>query len=675
MLTTISLTLTLESQATDNRASNSRSYDRVFLVQEQSFMSPGANHFRRCICVLVLIGAALCIGHPAVAEARQEKKLDRITYRLSMTRPASHLFEVSIEVETENGFPGDYLDFQMPRWSPGRYAVYDFAKNVQQFRSSLACLPDKDCASVSPLIIRLDTQTWRVETRGAQSLTIAYKVFGNDLSGTFSQLNLQHANINGGSVFMYIAEHKQDPLTLEIETPSGWRIATGRMTAPDQRVWQFPNYELLMDTPMEIGPNWSIDEFKIDGKTYRVVVHSMGEEGGKRPSLVRDIEMIVSAEVAMWGEPEFDSYTFLLHFAADDRSSDGMEHLTSTQIIESGALAEPDTYESMLDSVAHEFFHVWNVKRLRPVELGPWDFTRPVSTRGLWIAEGITNYYGHLMQRRANLWTNEQLYGALASYIGIIENAPGAQLMSAEASSSSAPFIDRESNVQRTNLANTSVSYYYKGEVLGIALDLLIRGRSKGKVSLDDVMRRMYDEFYLKSTKATYYLKGRGYTNEDFERVTSEVAGFDMSEFFKRHVRGVEPPPYNEAFSYLGLRLVRDLAPLPYSAGLIVNNDSNEGPTIRTVRNNSAAENAGLQTDDELLSIGGTPVTVANWLAVLNKQKPGEPFVIKLRRDRKTIETKMTLGEPDRYDYRIEEVKDASPEMRAMRAAWLTGKR
>ena len=157
----------------------------------------------------------------------------------------------------------------------------------------------------------------------------------------------------------------------------------------------------MIDTPTEIAPDWTQDSFEVDGKKYHVVVHSFGPEGGKRAALVRDIENIVRAEVAMWGPPEFSEYTFLIHFAADDHSGDGMEHLTSTQIIEPGALGEPGVYEDTLGTVAHEFFHVWNVKRLRPAELGPWDFTRPLNTRGLWVAEGFTNYYGHLMLRRA----------------------------------------------------------------------------------------------------------------------------------------------------------------------------------------------------------------------------------------------------------------------------------
>src|SRR6202165_3181366 len=366
---------------------------------------------------------------------------------------------------------------------------------------------------------------------------------------------------------MYVVNHKQDPVRLEIDPPKDWRIVNGRMTRKDQREWQFPNWDIMIDTPTEIAPDWTEDNFKVDGRNYHVVVHSRGPEGGKRRALVRDIEKIVKTETAMWGPPEFDSYTFLIHFSADDHSGDGMEHLTSTQIIMPGSLADPEAEAETIDAIAHEFFHVWNVKRLRPIELGPWDFTRPANTRGLWIAEGITNYYGHLMQRRAGLWTDAKLLSTLSRQITEIENSPGSRLMSAEESSLSAPFIDDAPHAQQTNLANTSISYYPKGEVLGLVLDLLIRGKTNGKASLDDVMRRMYEEFYLKSPNATYYLRGRGFRPEDFERIVSEIAGADMSEFFKRYVRGVETPPYEEALAQVGLRLARE-SQQPVSIGI-----------------------------------------------------------------------------------------------------------
>jgi predicted metalloprotease with PDZ domain len=616
---------------------------------------------------------ALLIAICTVAYGQQEQPFNSISYHLSMSRPVSHLFEVSIEVETAKSGPSA-VSFQMPRWSPGRYAVFDFAKNVQEFRAVAGiCPPDAQCKRVPLEVVRADDQTWRVETHGSQSLTVSYKVFGNDLSGTFSQLDERHANYNGGSIFMYIAGHKQDPVKLSIDPPAKWRITNGRMETDAQREWRFPNYDIMIDTPTEIAPDWTVDEFKVDGKTYRVVVHSFGSEGGKRGALVSDIEKIVRAETGMWGAPEFDSYTFLIHFAADDRSGDGMEHLTSTQIIEEGALADPGTYEDTLATVAHEFFHVWNVKRLRPIELGPWDFTRPANTRGLWIAEGLTNYYGHLMLRRAGLSDDERLLQRLGNQINNVENSQGSRLMSAEEASLSAPFLDGAEHAQRTNLHNTSISYYSKGEVLGLVLDLLIRSKTRGRASLDDVMRRMYDEFYVKSPKNSYYLRGRGYTSEDFERVASEVAGTNLHDFFVRYVRGVEVPPYDEALAVVGLRLVREPMTDPFGAGITLDWESPQAARIWNVKNNSAAEDAGLQQGDVIVSIGGENVTPATWLTVLNRQKQGSRVPITIKRDRQTIQTTLTIGAPDRYRYGIEELKDASPQARALRAAWLKG--
>jgi predicted metalloprotease with PDZ domain len=404
------------------------------------------------------------------------------------------------------------------------------------------------------------------------------------------------------------------------------------------------------------------------------VVHSFGDEGGKRPAFVRDVEKIVRAHVAMWGAPEFDSYTFLFHFAADDHSGDGMEHLNSTQIIEPGALGESGVYASALGTASHEFFHVWNVKRLRPIEFGPWDFTRPAQTRSLWVAEGITNYFGHLMMHRAGIWDATQFLRRESQTITGIENAPGTALMSAEASSQMAPFIDDAPHAQQTNIPNTAISYYPKGELVGMVLDLIIRGKSNGKGSLEQVLRRMYQDFYLNSPNATYYLRGRGYTPEDFQRVATEVAGFDLSEFFARYVRNTETLPYDEAFGYVGLRLIRSVAREPYTAGITLDWEDEEGVTIGSVRNNSPAEEAGLQTGDEILSLGGKNIKRENWLLALSRYQEGDRIPITVRRSRKTIRTAIVLGPPERFEYRLEEMKEATPVQLALRQAWLTGR-
>jgi predicted metalloprotease with PDZ domain len=605
-----------------------------------------------------------------VAFGQETRPLPSITYRLSMPVPASHLFNISIDVTMHRDSAASSLDFQMPLWSPGRYAVFDFAKNVQEFRAeALACNESTNCRIGALAFRRLDNQTWRVTTLGVQKFTVSYKVFGNDLSGTFSQLDMRHASFNGGSLFMYITGHKPDPVQLLIEPPAGWRAINGWATQPDQREWKFPNWDVMIDTPTEIGPDWTEDQFQVDGKRFRVMVHSFGKEGGKRPALVRDIERVVRAEIAMWGPPEFDSYTFLIHFAADDRSGDGMEHLTSTQIILPGALADAGVYEETLGTVAHEFFHVWNVKRLRPLELGPWDFTRPLSTRGLWIAEGFTNYYGHLMLRRAGIWDDAKFLQRESQTIQGIESAPGSRLMSAEDASLSASFMDDAPHAQETNLGNTSISYYPKGELIALVLDLMIRGKSGGKVSLDDVMRRMYDEFYLKSPKASYYLRGRGYTDEDFERVASEVSGIDLSEFFEKYVRSVEVLPYDEALESVGLRLVRAQAKEPFNAGMSVSFDTTA--VIENVRNGSPAEAAGLQKNDEIVSLAGRPFKRDTWLQTLARYKQNDNVPIVVKRDRRTIQTSIKLGPPDRFDYRLEDLPSVTEQQKLLRNDWL----
>jgi predicted metalloprotease with PDZ domain len=550
---------------------------------------------RRALARLVVLFILAALAAPHARAQETGAPAYKVAYTISMREPASHLFEVRVDVTGVTG--ADHLDFQMPRWSPGRYAVFDFAKNVQEARATAYCPPGAMCKQAPMTLTRLDTQTWRVAAEPAQgaaappltSVTFAYKVFADDLSGTFSQLDQRHANFNGGSVFVYVVGHKQDAATLKVEAPAGWKVINGRSTRPEQTEFSFPNYDELIDTPTEVAPDFTVQTFEVGGKLYRVVVHSFGDEGGRRDELVRAVEQVVRAEVATVEPPEFEQYTFLFHFDPTARRGDGMEHLNSTQIVETGPLSDREVLRGAIGAAAHEFFHVWNVKRLRPAGLGPWDFTRPVVTQGLWIAEGFTNYYGKLSLRRAGLWDDDALLKSYAGTIGYVETLPGSRLTSAVESSVLAPFIDRATTDQRTNIQNTLVSYYPKGETLAFALDLLIRGRSKGRTSLDEVMRRAYEEFYLKGPNDSYYLKGRGYTLEEFQRLASRAAGFDLSDFFRRHVYGVEPPPYDEALSYVGLRLVRAQGPsaqaaTPARTAYRIEPDEKASPEARALR-------------------------------------------------------------------------------------------
>jgi len=572
---------------------------------------------------------------------------------------------VTIEIATAAGTAPATVDLQMPLWQPGRYSVADFAENVQEFSAASGNqkLPFR----------KTDHQTWQVQTQGNRTFAVSYKVYGNELSGTFAQLDLTHGNFTGGELFMYVVGHKQDAVELRINPPAGWRVINGRTEESGQTYWRYPNYEILIDNPTEIGADWTLDEFSVSGKTYRVVVHSRADDVSMKSKLIRDLQKIVAAEVGMWGTPEFDRYTFLLHFAADDHSYDGMEHLTSTQIIRGGIMTDSNTYDAAVESASHEFFHAWNVKRLRPVELGPWDWTRPANTGSLWIAEGLTQYYGRMMMRRAGLWDDARNFRDLERTITDVENSPGTRLMSAEDASLFAPFMDADVFRQQNNFTNTTISYYIKGEMIGLVLDLTIRQRTGGRRSLDDVFKQMYDEFYLKAPNATYYLKGRGYTQEDFVRVLSAVAGTDMTGFYNRYIRGVETLPYDEAFAAVGLRLVRSPQGALFT-GIVLDRNEQQDARIESLRAGSPAQEAGLQEGDVILSLGGTRVSRDNWGALLSRYRPGDRVLIQVQRFRKTVEVRLELHAPELTNFRLEENPGAPGSAKKLREDWLQGK-
>jgi predicted metalloprotease with PDZ domain len=636
---------------------------------------------RRASAALLLFAALLAAAPRAAVRPSVSARADaaaarqyRIAYRLSMTEPETHLFEVAVEV---GGLAGvAHVDFQMPRWSPGRYAVFDFAKNVQEVAADGPCEPVARCGREGKEVERLDTQTWRVQTNGADSLTLNYKVFADDLSGTFSQLDARHANFNGASVFVYVVGHKPDPVSLSIKPPAGWKVYNARTMRPDQNGFEFENYDLLIDTPTEVAPDFTVQTFDVGGKSYRVLVHAFGRDGGRRERLTRDVERIVRAQVSAMPAPDFERYTFLFHFDPTARRGDGMEHLDSTQLIDVGEMADQEVYDGAVETASHEFFHVWNVKRLRPAELGPWDFTRPLATRSLWIAEGFTNYFGKLYLRRAGLWDDRRLLDSYARTITNVERAPGAALMSAEESSLLAPFLDRGEHAQRTNLQSTAVSYYPKGETLGVALDLLIRGRTKGRSSLEEVIARAYEHFYLKSPKATYYLRGRGYETAEFMRFASEAAGVDLTPFYESHVRRTAPPPYAEALAGVGLKRVRVADARPFDAGLTVDSGGGQQARVASVRRGSPAHAATLRAGDALVRVGRTDVTAADWLAALNRFEAGDEVPVTVRRGGQTVSVRLRLpAEAERFTYRIERDERASAEVRAVREAWLSGRK
>ena len=617
-----------------------------------------------------------------------------LQYVLRLQRPTTHIMDVEIDV---GKVQEPALGFVLPAWAPGRYAIYDFAKNVQEFE---ATGPQNQALPW----MKVDKQTWLVTTGDAGGrVRVRYRVYGNDLTGSFSQLDSSHANLNGASVYMYVNGHKQDPLTLTIEGPSDWKVISGFSESTEQHTLAVPNYDVLVDTPVELSAECSLKQFQERGKTFRIAVHNYAREqmesapaatlstlntldlaagkvqlhekpkaakpGGVLSKLIEGVNKIVSAEMEMMPAPDFQSYTFIFHFAPDISAGDGMEHLNSTEIMVKGELSDSTLAEALGDA-AHEFFHTWNVKRLRPAVLGPFDYTRENYTNSLWFAEGITSYYADLALLRSGVWSEEEFLAALAGEIEGLEVEPGRLIMSAESSSFHAWFYDRSPQMQQTNFSNATISYYSKGLLLGMLLDLEIRARTGGQKSLDDVLRLMYHRFY-EAAPASYYGPGCGYEEKDILEAVNAVAGSDFASFFARYVRGTKALAYDSTLALAGLKLrVTVKAGAPPDLGVIAESVAT-GVRLMVVRPGGAADRAGLSRDDLLIAVDELSLATEELASRLKMYPPGAevPFTVERHGRRQRITVK--LDPPLATEYSIEKLSGATPEQIDIRNRWL----
>ena len=463
-----------------------------------------------------------------------------------MPDPASHLFDIRIDI---GNIDADLVRLQMPVWSPGRYARFDFARTVQ----------DLTISGPSGAALRWERENgslWRVETAGARSISVHYRVFANTLSGTFSVLDTAHANWNGASVFMYVVDHKPDPVTLLVELPARWHIVNGDARAADQRDYKFENYDRLIDTPTEVATSpLMVDSFTVDGRLYRSMVHHNGATTTPlRRRFVTDLEKLVRYENTVFGAPPLEMYTFMFNIGYP--GGDGMEHLYSTQIINRRPWSDDQAPLAGISSAAHEYFHVWNVKRVRPIALGPFDYAREQYQPSLWVAEGWTQYYGQVALYRAGVLPRSGFYPMVANAI-IRPNLTdsGRKETSARMASFEAPFWDGAQPGYAVN-GDSFFSYYTKGAGLALYFDLLIRSRTHNARSLDDAFRNLR-HLSWEQPNASYYLQGRGYTEADVEQAVSGAAGIDLHDWFVRHVGGTDDPDYDDVLRAAGLRLER----------------------------------------------------------------------------------------------------------------------
>lgn len=509
--------------------------------------------------LVVIMALAACgrgsVPAPAPAPAAESSAAAKlqIGYRIAVADVARHFYYVQIEI---GGIRDRELSLQLPVWSPGRYEPFFFARNVSDFiaTSGGAAVPWE----------RVDGSRWRVHTNGAAHLSVRYRVYANSLSGTFSVVDSAHANWNGPSLFMYVVGHKPDPVSLHIDYPAGWHVMNGDTRHADQSDYTFENYDRLVDTPTEVAPSFMVDSFVVDGRTYRTMLHHNGPvAAATRRRFVGDVERIVRYENTVFDPPPLQTYTFLFNLGF--HGSDGMEHLYSTQIMSPTKLVDDARVLSGISTAAHEYFHVWNMKRVRAAALGPFDYAHAVYQPSLWVGEGWTQYYGMMALPRSGVLPPDDIYDQAASIIRANLTAPGRALVSPRMASFLAPFWDGPAPAGFAVDRDAYFTYYFSGAGRALYLDLFIREHTGNRKSLDDAFRLLRDRTW-KAPNASYYLQGRGYTEQDVERAVSDAAGVDLHEWFERHVGGTEDVDFDEVLAPAGLRLNRDdwsIEPLP----------------------------------------------------------------------------------------------------------------
>jgi len=511
------------------------------------------------------------------------------------------------------------LELRMSRSSPGRYSLHDFAKNVYDVHAFGR--DGREIATTRP-----DPYGWNVSGHGG-SVTVRYKIYGDRVDGTYLGIDTTHAHINMPSAIMWAHGLEERPITLALEQPAGlrWTVATQLHGSGLQ--YTAPNLQYLMDSPTEFG-TIAMREFTIGSRRFRFSAHHTGTDA-ELDAYVKDVEKIVRQEGAVYGEyPQYEpgTYTFIAEYLpwAD---GDGMEHRNSTSISSSGSIASSRT--RLLDTVAHEFFHCWNVERIRPQGLEPFDFDRANMSDSLWLAEGFTQYYGPLTLARAGLVTLDETSRTLTGLVETVTNDPGRQVRSAVEMSRMAPFIDGGRPIDRTNWSNTVISYYPFGGAIALALDLSLRERSDGRISLDDFMRAMWQKFGKSGGTREGYVD-RPYSVVDAEKTLASISNDPhfAHDFFSKYITGRDAADYTALLARAGF-VVRKRNPGRAWFG-DVRFDARNGLRVGDlVAPTWPLYAAGVDQDDEIRQIDGQPVRAeADVTGTLARHKPGDRIAI-----------------------------------------------
>lgn len=563
-----------------------------------------------------------------------------IRYDVSLAHPEQHLFHVTMTIPDVE----DHVVVQIPAWN-ALYQIRDFSAHLQKVEAQ---------QGQTPLAIdKIDKQTWNITAHG--TVTIQYATYWDEPGPFATQLNQEHAFINPAMILMYVLERRSEEVTFGLmDVPEIWQ-ATGpgiqaveHMGKARRFSSQFENYDALVDAPIEAG---KYEEFQLEGVPHEiwVVVHG---DNWKKKQIESDLKRICEYEIKLMGGAPYPRYTFLLHIGKGAAGAGGgMEHADSTAIsVPSG--------EYLPSLAAHEFFHLWNVKRIIPATLYPVDYAKEQYTRALWFAEGVTNTYASYTLERTGLWTKQQLYHDLAAQITELESRPANRWQSAEQSSLDA-WLEK---YPMYNLPEFSISYYTKGQVLGVLLDILIRDRTDNEKSLDDVLRAMNAGFA--QADKTYR------DSVDVQATVEKITGVSFDEFFKRYVAGADPLPYQATLKQGGLEL-RETQHRRASLGFFTEN-VNGALTLRSVDADGTAAAAGLQNGDVIVKWNGgePPRQSEQWL---RQQKAGDELHLRVRRTDGESDVNFHLGETTETFYDVAEDGHATEKAHHIRDGLLHG--
>jgi predicted metalloprotease with PDZ domain len=562
-----------------------------------------------------------------------------VHYRLDLHEPSPHLVRVTMTVPDA----APLTEFQFPAWN-NLYQIRDFVRNVQELRAQ--------CDGKPAALERLDLSTWRGPASSCASLELTYAVYANEEPPFSSVLDGEHAFLNFAMLLFYLPRERGRSVRVEFVLPSGWKLAT--LLDGDGPEYQAANYDVLADSPAEAG-NFQEYTYTQGAATYRVIVHA-DPAAYSASHLLESLAKITATETRLMQDVPFSRYTFIFHFLSH---GGGMEHRNGTAI-SVPASAVRDNWRSVEGVSAHEFFHLWNVKRIRPQALEPIDYIHGNDTRDLWFCEGVTSAYGELALLRAGLISRRDFYASLAGEIQSLQARPARLFQSAELSGREA-WLEKYPDYHRPE---RSISYYNKGALLGFWLDLAIRHASSNQAGLDDVMRRLNEEFAR---------RGRSYTLADLRAIIAQLAPefTGLEAFIRDNIQGTRELDYEAYLGYAGLQLLSESRQVP-DPGFSARRTFEGRIEVESVEPGSGAAQAGLQVGDVLLKMNGKPLGDLP-SRVLSARDIGQNLKFQLLRRRRTFEVEYRLGSREEITFRVAELPRPNAEQLQVREGWLSG--